>query len=115
MRSSPTILHADLDAFYASVEQLLDPSLRGRPIAVGGGVVLAASYEAKRYGVSGGMAGWRAKQLCPQLTFVGGHFSSYQCIADQVTAVLDDYSCTDRKGKLAARRGRKAVNLPETN
>ena len=58
-----TILHADLDAFYASVEQLLDPSLRGRPIAVGGGVVLAASYEAKRFGVSGGMAGWKAKQL----------------------------------------------------
>ena len=92
MRSSPTILHADLDAFYASVEQMLDPSLRGRPIAVGGGVVLAASYEAKRYGVSGGMAGWRAKQLCPQLTFVSGHFSSYQRIADQVMAVLDDFT-----------------------
>ena len=51
-----TILHADLDAFYASVEQLLDPSLRGRPIAVGGGVVLAASYEAKAFGV---LAAWR--------------------------------------------------------
>jgi len=92
VRSSPTILHADLDAFYASVEQMLDPSLRGRPIAVGGGVVLAASYEAKRYGVSGGMAGWRAKQLCPQLTFVSGHFSNYQRIADQVMAVLDDFT-----------------------
>ena len=52
-----TMLHADLDAFYASVEQLLDPSLRGRPIAVGGGVVLAASYEAKAFGVRGGMPG----------------------------------------------------------
>ena len=50
-----TILHADLDAFYASVEQLLDPSLRDKPIAVGGGVVLAASYEAKAFGVHSGM------------------------------------------------------------
>jgi DNA polymerase IV len=87
-----TILHADLDAFYASVEQLLDPSLRGRPIAVGGGVVLAASYEAKRFGVQGGMAGWRARRLCPDLTFVHGHFSSYQRLADEVMAVLGDFT-----------------------
>ena len=60
METKATILHADLDAFYASVEQLLDPSLRGEPIAVGGGVVLAASYEAKSFGVSSGMAGSRA-------------------------------------------------------
>src|SRR3954471_16094783 len=71
-----TILHADLDAFYASVEQMLDPSLKGRPIAVGGGVVLAASYEAKAFGVYGGMPGRRAKELCPQLIFVGGHSAS---------------------------------------
>ena len=58
------ILHADLDAFYALVEQLLDPSLRNRPIAVGGSVVLAASYEARSFGVRGGMPGWRARQLC---------------------------------------------------
>ncbi|MGE0309665.1 MAG: DNA polymerase IV, partial [Acidimicrobiia bacterium] len=74
MRDAATILHADLDAFYASVEQLLDPSLRGRPIAGGGGVVLAASYEARHFGVSGGMAGWKARQLCPDLLFVPGHF-----------------------------------------
>ena len=88
----PTILHADLDAFYASVEQLLDPALRGRPIAVGGGVVLAASYEAKAHGVHGGMSGWRAKQLCPALVFVGGHFSEYQRLADQVMAILGDFT-----------------------
>jgi DNA polymerase-4 len=90
----PTILHADLDAFYASVEQLLDPALRGRPVAVGGsasgGVVLAASYEAKDFGVSGGMAGWRARQLCPTLTFVRGHFREYPRLAGEVMDILHD-------------------------
>jgi DNA polymerase IV len=85
-----TILHADLDAFYASVEQLLDPSLRGRPIAVGGGVVLAASYEAKAFGVQGGMSGRRARELCPELTFVGGHFREYQRLGDAAIGVLHD-------------------------
>jgi DNA polymerase IV len=78
METEATILHADLDAFYASVEQLLDPSLRDKPIAVGGGVVLAASYKAKSFGVTSGMSGWRARELCPQLIFVGGHFQDYQ-------------------------------------
>lgn len=92
MGQLPTILHADLDAFYASVEQLLDPSLRGKPIAVGGGVVLAASYEAKVHGVQGGMSGRRAQQLCPNLVFVKGHFSEYQRLADQVMAILGDFT-----------------------
>src|SRR5579863_6112832 len=83
-----TILHADLDAFYASVEQLLDPSLRDRPIAVGGGVVLAASYEARAYGVGSGMPGWRARQLCPTVMFVPGHFEQYQLLGDQVVDVF---------------------------
>src|SRR6202042_3540134 len=87
-----TILHADLDAFYASVEQLLDPSLRGRPIAVGGGVVLAASYEARAFGVRAGMAGQAARRLCPNLRFVGGHFGEYQRLADQVINIFRDFT-----------------------
>src|ERR1041384_5166624 len=83
-----TILHADLDAFYASVEQLLDPSLRGKPIAVGGGVVLAASYEAKAFGVGSGMPGRRARELCPDLIFVGGHFEEYQRLGDAPIRVV---------------------------
>jgi DNA polymerase-4 len=87
-----TILHADLDAFYASVEQLLDASLRGRPIAVGGGVVLAASYEAKAYGVQSGMSGRGARQLCPQLIFVNGHFKEYQRLGDAAIKIVADYT-----------------------
>ena len=87
-----TILHADLDAFYASVEQLLDPSLRGRPIAVGGGVVLAASYEAKAFGVCSGMSGRRARELCPQLIFVSGHFKDYQRLGNAAINVLSDFT-----------------------
>lgn len=87
-----TILHADLDAFYASVEQRLHPELRGKPIAVGGGVVLAASYEAKAFGVQGGMSGARARELCPDLQFVGGHFSEYQRLGDAAIDVLRDFT-----------------------
>ena len=92
METTATILHADLDAFYASVEQLLDPSLRGKPVAVGGGVVLAASYEAKAFGVASGMSGFRARELCPHLIFVGGHFGDYQRLGDAVIAVLNDFT-----------------------
>lgn len=92
MESPATILHADLDAFYASVEQLLDPSLRGKPIAVGGGVVLAASYEAKAFGVRGGMPGRKARELCPDLIFVGGHFKDYQRLGDAAIRVIGDFT-----------------------
>jgi DNA polymerase-4 len=92
MEPIPAILHADLDAFYASVEQLLDPRLRGKPIAVGGGVVLAASYEAKAFGVQSGMPGRRARELCPDLIFVGGHFSEYQRLGDAAIDVLRDFT-----------------------
>lgn len=92
METEATILHADLDAFYASVEQLFDPSLRGKPIAVGSGVVLAASYEAKAFGVDGGMTGRKARELCPELTFVGGHFKEYQRLGDAAIKVLGDFT-----------------------
>src|SRR5262252_5067193 len=92
MEAIATILHADLDAFYASVEQLLDPSLLGRPIAVGGGVVLAASYEARAFGVRGGMPGRQARELCPDLIFVGGHFEDYQRLGDAAIEVIGDFT-----------------------
>jgi DNA polymerase IV len=90
--ATATVLHADLDAFYASVEQMLDPRLRGKPVAVGGGVVLAASYEARAFGVRSGMPGRRARQLCPDLVFVGGHFDEYQRLGDAAIAILGDFT-----------------------
>src|SRR4051794_10757840 len=72
-----TILHADLDAFYASVEQRDRPELRGRPIIVGGGVVLSASYEARRFGIYSPMGLTNAMRLCPQAIVVGPRFSAY--------------------------------------
>src|SRR6202008_4610199 len=92
MATTAAIPHADLDAFYASVEQLLNPSLRGKPIAVGGGVVLACSYEAKAFGIHSGMPGRRARELCPGLIFTGGHFSEYQRLGDAAIAVLADFT-----------------------
>jgi DNA polymerase-4 len=92
LTGAATILHADLDAFYASVEQLLDPTLRGRPIAVGSGVVLAASYEARRCGVRAGMAASVARRLCPGIRFAGGHFGEYQRLGDRVIDVFHDFT-----------------------
>src|SRR5690349_23587596 len=92
MRTKAAILHADLDAFYASVEQLLQPSLRGKPIAVGAGVVLAASYEARAFGVRSGMPGRRARQLCPDLVFMSGHFAEYQRLGDAAIGILSDFT-----------------------
>jgi DNA polymerase-4 len=92
LMETATILHADLDAFYASVEQLLEPSLRGRPVAVGGGVVLAASYEARAFGVRSAMPGWKARELCPKLIFVGGHFKDYQRLGDAAMRVVGDFT-----------------------
>lgn len=86
----PAILHADLDAFYASVEQLLDPSLRGVPVLVGGGIVVAASYEARAYGVRAPMATRDALRLCPGARVVDGHFSVYLELSEQVMSILED-------------------------
>lgn len=87
-----TILHADLDAFYASVEQRDDPSLRGRPVIVGGGVVLAASYEAKAYGVRTAMGGQQARRLCPAAVVVPPRMSAYSRASEAVFAVFRDIS-----------------------
>jgi DNA polymerase-4 len=85
-----SILHADLDSFYASVEQRVDPALRGRPVIVGGGVVLAASYEAKAYGVRTAMGGAQARRLCPHAVVVPPRMSAYMCASDAVFEVFRD-------------------------
>jgi DNA polymerase-4 len=88
--SEGTILHADLDAFYASVEQRDDPRLRGRPVIVGGGVVLAASYEAKAYGVRTAMGGRQARRLCPGAIVVEPRISAYTVASRAVFEVFRD-------------------------
>jgi DNA polymerase-4 len=88
--AEPGILHADADAFFAAVEQRDDPSLRGRPTVVGGGVVMAASYEAKARGVRGGMGGRRARSLCPDAVFVQPRFSAYVEASRALFAIFDD-------------------------
>jgi DNA polymerase IV len=86
-----SILHADADAFFASVEQRDDPSLRGRPTIVGSGVVLAASYEARAFGIHGGMGGRRARRLCPHAAVVSPRFSAY---VDASKALFDLFEDT---------------------
>jgi DNA polymerase-4 len=85
-----TILHADLDSFYASVEQRDDPRLRGRPVIVGGGIVLAASYEAKRRGVYTPMPEFRARRACPDAVWVSPRFSAYSEASEAVFDVFHD-------------------------
>ncbi len=90
MPGDATILHADLDSFYASVEQRDAPHLRGQPVIVGAGVVLAASYEAKAYGVRTAMGGARARRLCPQAIVVDPRMSAYTEASRAVFAVFED-------------------------
>ena len=84
------ILHADLDSFFASVEQRDDPTLRGRPVLVGGGVVLAASYEAKAYGIRSGMGGGQARRLCPNAIVVPPRMTAYSEASAAVFEVFRD-------------------------
>ncbi|PJE22668.1 MAG: DNA polymerase IV [Mycobacterium sp.] len=92
VRCEASIMHADLDSFYASVEQRDDPGLRGRPVIVGGGVVLAASYEAKAYGVRTAMGGTQARRLCPHAVVVPPRMSAYSKASNAVFEVFHD--CT---------------------
>lgn len=90
------ILHADMDAFYASVEQRDDPNLRGRPVAVGGpaprGVISAASYEAREFGVKSAMPTSKALRICPDLVLVGGRMGDYAEISNSVFEIFRDFS-----------------------
>ena len=90
MSDDATILHADLDSFYASVEQRDDPRLRGRPVVVGAGVVLAASYEAKAYGIRTAMGGALVRRLCPHAVVVEPRMSAYAEASKAVYRIFDD-------------------------
>ncbi|TPD73676.1 DNA polymerase IV [Flavobacterium microcysteis] len=90
------IIHVDMDAFYASVEQMDNPELRGKPIAVGGGgsrgVVAAASYEARKFGVRSAISGYQAKKNCPDLIFVRPRFERYREISEKIRQIFFDYT-----------------------
>src|SRR6476646_8857290 len=89
------IIHVDMDAFYASVEQRDDPTLKGKPVAVGGGhrgVVTAASYEARKFGVRSAMPSVTAKRRCPELIFVKPHFDGYRAVSQQVREIFARYT-----------------------
>ena len=90
------IIHIDMDAFYASVEQRDNPELRGRPVAVGHaerrGVVAAASYEARRYGVRSAMSSQKAKRICPELIFVHGRMDVYKSVSQSIHDIFHEYT-----------------------
>src|SRR5687767_2814758 len=90
------IVHVDLDAFYASVEQRDNPELRGKPVAVGGsrerGVVAAASYEARRFGVHSAMPSVTARRKCPELIFVKPRFDTYREVSQQIREIFYEYT-----------------------
>src|SRR5262245_45868733 len=96
MSAPRTILHADMDAFYAAIEQRDDPSLRGKPVIVGGigrrSVVMTASYEARRFGVHSAMPGAIARRRCPDGVFVPPRMEQYARVADQVREVFGEFT-----------------------
>jgi DNA polymerase-4 len=99
------IMHVDIDAFFASVEQILNPELRGRPVIVGGGVegrgvVASASYEARPCGIRAGMPIFKAQALCPRAEFVGGHFEQYNRFSQQVMDILESVSPAVEHGSM---------------
>ncbi|MEO7868298.1 MAG: DNA polymerase IV, partial [Candidatus Eisenbacteria bacterium] len=79
-----TVLHLDIDAFFASIEQLRDPRLKGRPVIVGAGVIASCSYEARRFGLKAGMSLSEARRLCPQAVILEGHAQIYRCFAERI-------------------------------
>ena len=90
------IIHIDMDAFYASVEQRDDPTLKGKPVVVGGererGVIAAASYEARKYGVRSAMSSALARRKCPNLVFVRPHFDKYKAVSQQIREIFFEYT-----------------------
>lgn len=86
----PTILHVDIDAFFAAIEQQRDPRLRGRPVIVGAGVIASCSYEARRFGLRAGMPLGEARRLCPDAVIIEGHAQVYRCFAEEIFARCRD-------------------------
>ncbi len=86
------VLHIDIDAFFASVEQLRNPAWRGKPVAVGSGVIASASYEARRFGLRAGMPLREARTLCPKLRIIAGHAPIYRCFSDRIFALCGEYA-----------------------
>lgn len=82
--TAPLVLHVDIDAFFASIEQQRDPSLQGRPVIVGAGVIASCSYEARAFGLKAGMALSEARRLCPQVVILEGHAQVYRCFAEEI-------------------------------